>query len=89
VTGFSFQFDTLLLRDDETYTATGRYEFPDGESMAITQSGTYEMRDADTVRFHPDEADGPQSLAVDITVKGDELRLVDPAAHVTYVFRRV
>lgn len=86
--GFTLRFDTLLLRDDKTYTATGQVVSAGVPAMAITQSGTYEMLDDDTLRMDPDDEEGAQHMAVDIAVAGDELRLIDPAQGVTYVFVR-
>ena len=88
IAGFAFQFDTLLLRDDGTYTATGQIVSAGVPTMSITQAGTYEMRDTNSIRFQPDDAEGPQSMALDISVTGDELRLTDPAQGVAYVFFR-
>jgi hypothetical protein len=86
--GMTFDVETLVLRENGTYSVTQHIGAAGGPSMPITQTGDYEMEDDDTISFNPDAGTSDQELTMDMRVSGDALTLIDPSQGITYVFQR-
>jgi hypothetical protein len=82
------QIDRVTFHDEDSYSAVGRMMFGNGGSLPMSNSGTLEMEDENTVRFTPSGEESTFAI-LDLEVEGNELRLTDNASGATSVFRRV